>query len=205
MSDKQKETVIDYIDNITVPGLVFDKPANEYWALICLKEGMEFLYRQAKHCDDAVKARVNPKGNLKCYSFGNLPEFQGIPMGLLTCSFHWYAISACNYVRTVGAIACQQNSDNLKPRQYAEKIIPEVLAFRDKVAAHIGWASNNKKDNDAERLVSILPPLVFTNDSFWVGAFDCSLKKNGKVSTSKAKAWSICNVHKELQKRYWKE
>lgn len=65
---KSEHTVIDHIDNITVPGLIFDEPANEYWALTCLKEGMGFLYRQAKHCDDAVRARVNPKGD---FSFGD--------------------------------------------------------------------------------------------------------------------------------------
>jgi hypothetical protein len=44
-------TVLDYIDNITVPGNVFHEPANEYWALICFQHGMEFLYHQAHRCD----------------------------------------------------------------------------------------------------------------------------------------------------------
>ncbi|MEA3224911.1 MAG: hypothetical protein U9Q07_03100, partial [Planctomycetota bacterium] len=82
------------------------------------------------------------------FSFGNLPEFEGLPMGLLTCTFHWYAISACQYVRTVGVIAKAHAPERLKPIAYVESIIPEVKIFRDKVAAHFAWASQNKKDND---------------------------------------------------------
>jgi hypothetical protein len=40
-------TVLDHIDNITVAGNVFERPVNEYWALTCLRDGLEFLNRQA--------------------------------------------------------------------------------------------------------------------------------------------------------------
>lgn len=203
MDNQSEYTILDHIDNITVKGLVFQEPTNEYWVLTCLKQGMEFLYRQAKHCDNDVKQIVNPNGDIKYQGSGNLPEFQNIPKALLTCSFHWYAISACNYVRTIGAIAYKQASTIPKPKDYVEKVIPEVLTFRDKVAAHIVWASKNKKDNDAERLLSILPPLVFINNSFHVGAITSTMRKSGKISTAEAKPWSICNIHEELQKRYW--
>lgn len=35
-------TVLDYIDNIKVHGDVFKEPHNEYYALICLKDGLDF-------------------------------------------------------------------------------------------------------------------------------------------------------------------
>ncbi len=46
MSEDKPEsvTVLDYVDNIEVPGDVFRKPSNEYWALVCLRQGLEFLY-----------------------------------------------------------------------------------------------------------------------------------------------------------------
>lgn len=197
-------TILDYIDDIVVPGAVFKSPANEYWALVCLRDGMEFLYRQAKHCDNAINAKFNTHGEVKHLAYGNLPELQGVPKGLLTCSFHWYAISACNYVRTIGTIACQRDSKYPKSIVYIKKVIPQVLAFRNKVAAHFAWASKNNKDTDADRVVSILPPLVFINDSFHVGGLSVALKKAGKTSKSEAvEAWSICKVHEQLQKRYW--
>ncbi|MFQ5570051.1 MAG: hypothetical protein ACE5G0_10285 [Rhodothermales bacterium] len=153
-------TILDHIDNITVPGNVFHEPVNEYWALICLRYGMEFLYHQAHRCDQAVKEQVNPDGNVRFFGAGNSPAFNQVPKTLLTCGFHWYAISACQYVKTVGAIARKLDPNRPLPHEYAKKIIPEVVAFRDKVAAHFAWTTENNRDNDAERLASVLPPLT---------------------------------------------
>ena len=82
--------------------------------------------------------------------------------------------------------------------------MPEVLAFRDKVAAHFAWSTQNSKDNDAERLASILPPLTFEDDSFYVGAYSVALRSAGKESNSQSiAAWSICKVHERLRVRYF--
>ena len=199
-------TILDHIDNIVVPGEVFWEPINEYWALICLRDGLEFLYHQAARCDELVKKQINPQDKLRFEGLGNLPEFNQIPKMLLTCAFHWYAISACQYVRTVGAIAHRQDNTKLIPLEYVRKVIPEVLAFRDKVAAHFSWATQHSQDNDAERLASILPPLTFINDSFHVGAFTIALRGSGRTSTSKSiQPWSICKIHQQLRQRYWPE
>jgi len=197
-------TVLDHIDNIIVPGNVFKEPTNEYWALLCLRDGLELLYHQAARCDEMVKQQVNPQDKLKFVGFGNLPAFNQIPKTLLTCAFHWYAISACQYVRSVGAIANRQDNTRSLPPQYVKKVIPEVLAFRDKVAAHFAWSTKQDQDNEAERLASILPPLAFINDSFHVGALTVARQSAGKASTSKAiQPWSICKVHQQLCQRYW--
>jgi len=197
-------TVLDYIDNITVPGNVFKEPANEYWALVCMWQGMEYLYRQASRCDGIVKHRVNPEGKVTYVSLGNDPQFRGISKALLTSAFHWYAMSAYQYVLTVGAIAYRQDTTRPIPPDYVKKVIPQILAFRDKVAAHFAWAKNHSKDTDAERLASILPPLAFTDDSFHVGVFAVTVRRAGKVSHSRAiQPWSICRVHEQLRKRYW--
>lgn len=197
-------TILDHVDNITVAGDVFREPANEYWALVCLKSGMDSLYHQASRCDQVVKQQVNPDGNLHFMGGGNLPEFKLVRQPLLTCAFHWYAISACQYVRTVGAIAHRLDSNRPFPPEYVKSVIPEVLAFRDKVAAHFAWSTKNSRDNDAERLASILPQLTFTDDSFHVAAFATIVRRRGKVSNSKAmKPWSLCRVHEALRQRYW--
>lgn len=109
-------TILDHFDNIRVLGDVFHEPVNEYWALICLNHGMEFLYRQALQCDHAVKRQLNPNGTVRFFGGGNLPAFTQVPRTLLTCAFHWYAISACQYVRTVGAIAYRQDPTRPLPR-----------------------------------------------------------------------------------------
>jgi hypothetical protein len=197
-------TILDHLDGITVPGNVFDQPTNEYWALVCLHQGMEFLHSQALKIEHVAKQRMNPSGNLRVFHMGTLPDIPEVPRALLTCAFHWYAISACQYVRTVGAIAFRQDCTRPDPGAYVEKVIPEVKVFRDKVAAHFAGMTKNKHDNEAERLASLLPPLTFEDDSWYVGGMTVGLSGGGKVSTSEAiKPWSLCRVHEELRKRYW--
>lgn len=197
-------TVLDHIENISVDGNVFEQPANEYWALVCLRHGLEFLYIQAQRCDETIRHQLEPAGNIRLVGFGNLPEFDQIPKTLLTCAFQWYAVSACQYVRTVGAIAYRHDPSRPKPPAYVQSVIPEVLAFRDKVAAHFAWATANDKDTDAERLASILPPLGFQDDSIHVGGLTVAIRKGTKTSNSAViKPWSISKVHEELRKRYW--
>jgi hypothetical protein len=197
-------TTLDHIDNIRVPGRPFIEASNEYWALICLRQGLEFLYHQASHSDQVVKQRLNADGKDRVFVTGNHPAFDGISRTLLTCAFHWYAVSACQYVRTIGAIAYRNDKSRPAPPKYVESVIPEVLAFRDKVAAHFAWSTQNSKDNDAERLASVMPTLTFVNDSFHVGAFTVYVRHGDKTSESNTiKPWSICEVHERLRERYW--
>lgn len=196
-------TVLDHLDHIQVPGKVFEQSVNEYWALLYLWEGLEFLYRQVKACDERVKQKVNPDGQNEILITGNHPHLQGIPNSLLTCAFHWYAISACQYVRTVGTIAYRQDNKRQQALDYLKKVIPEVRVYRDKVAAHFSWNSKHPEDNDAERLLSAMPQLGFRNDSFFVGSLTVALSKGGKKSNSgKIKPWSLCKVHEQLRERY---
>lgn len=196
-------TVLDHLDNITVPGNVFHEPANEYWALTCWREGMEFLYRQALRCDQTFKQQVNPDDNI-CFFGGNLSAFGQVPSTLLTCAFQWYSVTACQYVRTVGAIAYRVDQNRPLPQEYVDRVIPEVLAYRDKVGAHTAWATRNSRDNNAERLASILPQPTYTDDSFYVGGLTVGVRKAGKASTSQTiKPWSLCKVHQAFGERYW--
>lgn len=204
--DTTENTVLDYIDDITVPGRKFHEPANEYWALLCLRDGLEFLYRGAARSGQVARAGLGiPEGvDFKYTSFGNTPELAGVRQTLLTCSFQWYAVSACQYVWLVGAIAHRLDDTRPKPREYALRVIPEVQAFRDKVAAHYSWGTQNSRDNDAERLASILPPLKFDGHVFSVAEFELTLTRQGKpISSEKLQPWSICEVHERLRARYW--
>jgi len=197
-------TTLDYIDKIIVLGNPFAEPANEYYALLYLRTGLEFLYGQAKKCDQLALKQLDPKRQY--FSFGNSPLLTGIPYELLTCAFHWYSVSACQYVRTVGAIAWLQDNSRPIPTKYVDSVIPEVLAFRDKVAAHFAWSSKNTKDNEAERLASIIPQVAFVKDTFQVQALTIRKVSGGKSSSSKAmRPWSITKIHQRLRERYWPE
>ena len=199
-------TILDHIDNIAVPGNVFAEPANEYWALVWLWDGMEFLYHQVRRCDEVVRQKVNPVGNVRFTFGGNLPLPQPVPQTLLTSAFHWYTISACQYVGTVGAIAHRQDSTRPKSKDYVGAVIPEVYAFRNKVAAHFAWCLEDKRDNLAERFASILPSLTFVEDRFQIAGYTVRHQRGGNVSDSTAiPPWGLSKVHERLRKRYWPE
>ena len=99
----------------------------------------------------------------------------------------------------------QDNSRPIPP-EYVKSVIPEVLAFRDKVAAHFAWSSKHSQDNEAERLASIIPQVAFFEDTFQVQALTVSKVSSGKSSNSKVmQPWSITKIHQRLRERYWPE
>lgn len=201
---KPTQTVLDHIDNIVVPGAPFQEPTNEYYALVFLWCGLEFLFHQASHWDDVVRQKFNPEGKVRIMLMGNDPGLDGVPLTLLNCAFHWYAITACQYVRTVGAIASSIDSSRSLPYDYLKQVIPEVLGFRDKIAAHFAWGTRNKRDSEAERKLSIMPTLTFQDSTFFMGAMMLSVISSGKKSDSKAiMPWSISGIHLLLRERYW--
>lgn len=209
-------TTLDYIENIVVPGDVFHEPANEYWALACLWDGMRYLYTQAFNTEEIVRERIK-SDQVKLFSFddgkldpdglfigGRLPEgLKDISTALLTSSVQWYAVSACQFVRLVGAIAKKLDDSRPLPDDYAKPILPEVLPYRNKVAAHFVWSSENRRDNNAERLASILPQITYARGRFRTGSMTVSLRQGEKSSNSGAiKEWSLTEVHEQLIKRY---
>lgn len=191
-----KTTILDHIDRIEVSGNVFGEPCNEYWELLCLWDGMEFLYHQVAQCDAFAKEAINLNGEYSVTVLGSDPRLSQIPKTILTASFHWYAISACQYVRIIGRISGR------KDPEYINSVIPEVLSFRNKVAAHYAWysKSNDTRDNNAERVFSIMPKLSFENDAFYICGFQYA---SGNSTTEELKPWNICKVHEALRQRYW--
>jgi len=196
-------TTLDYIDKIKVDEDVFAEPCNEYWALTFLWEGMEFLYRHTQHYDHVVKKRVDPECKRDVFICGNHPALQGVPIRLLTSAFHWYAISACQYVTTVGNIAYKADSNRQLPNKYRDSVIPGLVIFRNKIAAHFAWSTQNKRDNDAERIASIIPQISFKNNSFYIGNWAARVRRSCRESDSMTiKPWSLSKVHESLRERY---
>lgn len=178
--------------------------SNEYWALEYLSRGLVWLHDIAIQCDNIATSQHNPNRDRRVILFGASHVFEGVPLDLLTCVYHWYSLTACQLVRTVGAIALQNDSSRPKPLEYVKRVIPEVLPFRDKVAAHFAWTSMNDKDSHAERQASIMPPLTFVNDAFFVGALNLRTRRSGQMSDSSSiRPWCIRDIHRRLEARYW--
>lgn len=196
MREKQL-TVLDHVKNIEVPRSSLEKPTNEYWALCYLWEGMEFLYHQVIHYE-----QKNQNPEYREFIFGSSPKLANTPKKLIQSAFHWYAMSAYQYALVVGAIAYTYDNNNPLPNIYAEQTIPNILTFRDKIAAHFAWAKNHNKDTPADKLASIIPQLALIDGRFYIGIWQVTRAQSGNQSKSEIVPWSITETHEELRKRY---
>jgi hypothetical protein len=141
---------------------------------------------------------------VRVVAFGNVPEARGLPMPLVECAFQWYAVSAWNYVRTVGWIGEVTGVCGRKAREYAEDVGSAFMAYRDKVAAHFAGATESRRDNEAERQMSMFPPIGWSGDALYANPMKLVRKSKGKVSDSSVLGpWSLSKTHTKLSKRYW--
>lgn len=207
----QQGIVLDHVDKISIAGNPFNNPVGEYWVLVCLWEGMEFLYRRARGCDDvagrqsfSVSNEQKNAGRIRRLDVVGESCSDQVPESLLTCLFHWYAVSAVQYVRTVGAIANEHDSSRQFPREYAGRVIPEVCQFRDEVAARFAWLARNRRDHDAARTAGPFPTLSIENCSYHVGDTRAAHRSHVRPSNAQViEPWSLCRVHEALRERYW--
>lgn len=203
MEAAESQTVLDHIDRIAVPGNVFEQPANEFYALRCWWDGMELLSQQASKADEEAMRHINPDGAFeRVVCAGNIGP-RNVRHTILNCIYQWYSVTACQYVRTVGAIAKKINPNGPSPWQYVKKVIPNVLDFRDKVAAHLAFSKGDSRDSDADRVLSSLPQMEFDTTRFVIGPWRLTRSRGSGQSTAEfGEPWNVTEVHQELRKRY---
>lgn len=199
-----QRTTIDFEANIQVDGLVFQEPANEYGTLIYLWEGLEFIYLRLQEIEGKIKANYRSGSNTRVFHFLGMPEIDGGLKAQIPSFFDWYAISAFRYVRLVGMVAYKQKATIKRADVYCKEIIPEIVAYRNKIAAHIAWSTKNGDDNEAERLASIMPQISVEDGQIWVGRMPVRITKGSNSSDSSIiTPWSISDIHPKLRRRYW--
>jgi hypothetical protein len=141
--------------------------------------------------------------DIRYFSAGNDPSLAWLNKGLLYCFFQWYSVSACNYVRLIGWLSRQENLQRRTPRQYVDSVIPNVLWFRKKIAAHFVRAGEDSRDTEADRVASVLYQVGFEDGRFYAPIWKVTVRRNSKESTSTNEApWSITETHEALMQRY---
>ena len=198
--------MLDYIEKFDLPETERSKYLNELQSLHYLRVGLKFLYKNVKKIENEVAKQIPP--NIRYFSFGNDPNMPRIPhetKALIACSFHWYSVSICNYVWMVGWLQHKNNPNTPTAKDYRNSVLPkEVIAWRDKVAAHFARADNDKRDNPAERMASVFYPSGFYDDAFYASPMKLMVTKAGQSSTSESMhQWSLTKLHEQLRPRYW--
>lgn len=191
---------IDHIDKLQLSKGEAEEHSNELQTLRYLACGLWFLNDQILKIETQIAEKA-PK-NKKFFHFGNSPDLEGVPQDLVACAFHWYAVSACNYVKMVGWLA--NNGDSAKASRYAKSVLPQVHLWRHKVAAHFAIMDPRKDDNAADLAMSVIFPIAFNDDAFCTGAFTLTVTSGGQQSSSRQDmGWSLTHTHRSLTPRYW--
>lgn len=197
-----EDVILDYVENFALSGDDVVKYLNERASLQYLREGLTFLYEQVKKVELTVTKRIDP--SIRVFSYGNDPSMADIPRGLIACSFHWYSVSVCNYALMIGWLRHTIDPNSSPSLKYVESVLPQIKAWRDKVAAHFARAASNQRDNLAEQQASVLYPIAFDSDAFYASPMTYAIVRSGKRATSKSlQPWSLTKVHEQLRLRYW--
>ncbi len=191
---------LDYLDSIRVDTSSRPSYHNELQVLGAWQHGLHFLYREVRAMEEAASAEI--LSELTGNESTERPKSECV-FGNLACCFQWYAITLCNYVELVGCIGWELDRSRPPPRKYVDDVVPAVLAYRNKVAAHISRARRSQS-NAAERFASLLPPSSLINGRYHAGALMATVRRSGTVSHSGAiQPWSLAETHEAFAPRYW--
>jgi hypothetical protein len=197
--------LLDHIANINADEADRGLQGNVVSRLADLSGGLNWIAFTVSQIEQSVFARLETEREM--FSRQNRFVMMGgkqlshVDQGMVMCAFHWYAVSVCNYARTVGWV--RFGPDKKKIDDYVTSVLPSVALWRNKVAAHFGF-TDPRGDNLADFTVYSMP-LCFTNEGFSMGEMKVSIKVQDVAHSSSDALvpWSLTDVHRQLRPRYW--
>ena len=203
MSDDK--LILDHIENIAVSQ---DMHHNNLNVLRSLDIGMFQLAMSTRHSE--IEA-LEKYGKDMITGLANVTQ----ETLLLGCIFDWFAISLVSYMSTIKLMqSLEDNQWELshlqeKPNQeklryarnsYVESVVPEMLEWRNKIAAHRVATDPRSDDNLSMITYSTLPTITYHSPYYRVGDFKITM---GDGSTSHFQSWSLTETYEKLIPRYW--
>ena len=202
MSDER--LTLDHEENITVAGELHHNNLN---VLRSLGIGMFHL---------AVFTRRRELEELERHGKDNIVELLQVTDEtlMLGCVFDWFSISLVSYMRSIQLMKLlEENNWELEHLQeraiqrqlreayssYIENVAPDVLQWRNKIAAHRA-ATDPRSDNLSLLTYSTLPTVSYSSPYYVVGGYTISM---GDGSTSDLEPWSLTEKYEELTPRFW--
>lgn len=199
MSIDRNRHVLDHELDISIDHDAF--PIKNLQALGYLPRGIFQLARvvRAKE-NEELRNRPTPT---VIFSFGGEPE--------LTSYFNWFALSLTNYLRLVALIdivntrkwdtrQISKNAEDVKLHcaHYTKGIVPEVVEWRNKIAAHPAL-TDPRRDNIALLEYSVMDNLAFMNPYFTAGAIQWGTEGH----ETNIPTWALTEVFERLVPRFW--
>jgi hypothetical protein len=191
--------ILDRVDGTTIPRHILN--VQNLHALDVEVEGLHYL-AQLVFDFERQKAARSPGPN--CQVFELMPQ---VPT-LVVSAFNWFSVSLVNYLQLI--FYCKHLSSdrtnqkamdakNLNEMKiYVRSVANEVFEWRNKVAAHYS-ATSPKNDSIATQRQSLMNPITFSGNRFFVGQYQLS----SLDKTSELPCWSLTQVFEELSPRFW--
>jgi len=191
--------ILDHVDYLELSQVEAEQHFDAQMALARLGEGLSWLYRTVGELESQARAEAAGE-DVRLAVVGGILDNK--PMGLLSCAFQWYAVSACNYAQLVGWLATR-NPDSAK--KYMKGVMPRLSQYRNKVAAHFAVA-DPRTDNEADLAASVMTHIVYAQGRFCAAALTPVVKRGkSEITVSSDLSWSLTLAHERLIPRYWPE
>lgn len=190
--------ILDYIDKLEF------NPENEDYlfdaeeTLARISQGLFWLYRDVLRFEKKVLSRIKDKDETLGLAGKILPNTSS---EWLSSAFQWYSVSVNNYCRLVAWLATQ---DIKFVDKYPRRLIPEVVEYRNKVAAHFAITSPGN-ENEADLRSSIMTKIVFSKRTLLGGAVSEIIldSMNHELHAKRKNSWSLVKTHEKLIPRFW--
>jgi hypothetical protein len=189
--------ILDHIERLELPDVEAELHFDSRMALARLGEGLFWLYDEVQRIEVRTRQEA-AKDNVTLVVSGGVLE--GKPLGVLSCAFMWYAVSACNYAQLVGWLATRETQ---AAKDYVRRVMPQLLNYRHKVAAHLAL-TEPRQDNEADLAASVMTQVVYAHGRLCTAALSPVVTSKGQeITASRDLSWSLTLAHERLLRRYW--
>ena len=152
---------------------------------------MFWIHREVAQIELDLRGK-SAKDSIELAIVGGILDNQ--PFGLLSCAFQWYAVSACNYAQLVGWLVTR---DTGAAKEYVRKVMPRLLDYRNKVAAHFA-ITDPRRDNEADLVASVMTN-NYVRGRLCAAALTPVIKNDSQeITVSKDISWSLTLAHEHL-------
>lgn len=200
------KTTLDFIENITIDDSF---PIKNLHALNYLREGLYFLAISVRREEfDFFK---ETEGNCTINTYGGIKNHS-----LLMNMFNWFSIDIINYLRLIALVDfVNKNNINIEDinlnkrdikshcKEYVEKLIPEILIWRNKLSAHhsITDPKHDDSDNFATFQTSTMNNIIYRNPYYQAGG----VKYYYDSEETAIIPWNLTEIYESLSSRFWPE
>jgi hypothetical protein len=188
---------LDHLDDLKLPEPEVNDHYDARMALARLGEGLSWIHGVVAEVERQTRTEAEKENTPVVVVAGVL---EGKPIGILSCAFQWYAVSACNYAQLVGWLATR---DPRLTKEYVGRVMPRLLKYRNKVAAHFAL-TDPLRDNEADLAASVMTQIVYAQGRLCAAALTpIVLKEAQEITASRDLSWSLTLAHERLVPRYW--